>query len=537
MAPEQAGNERVDHRADLFSLGTVLYAMCTGISPFAGSSVAAAIRNVCDKQPPRVHEIDPVIPRWLSDIVARLMAKAPAERFQSAQEVAELLERHLAQAQHGEPAELPNAKSRSKARGRIIRRAVMAAAAGVVLLGVCIFLWKAPHSDTMNSASLAPFLVLSETGTNIRAFTNITDALTAVPSGGVVELRWNGSREMPPVTLPTKPLTLRAAKGFHPAWIHTNLSVSALTASRALTMEDIEMSLHPDATAVTGRPASRPRMIRSGVGLIIISNAPFRLSRCVLQLPDPRLQPRGSQLGGAGLSVIILNNVAACELENSALLGAPWDAIKWRETVDQNATVADYGSQARLSLSNCVVTAFMVFNSELAENSHPRLQMIRCAFRAHHLIQFPEASAGRRLTVIAQTNLFLTGAMVVDGRSPTREVLTASMRWQGRGNLFDLDTTAQRAGAYVVLGRGARESWPGTLSEWNQWWPEPETGSREATVTFADAANVPASGSFADFVRAAFKIERLSFSEGPPLEREQWAHFGVDTDNVGPASR
>src|SRR6185503_15344911 len=96
MSPEQAGNGAVDHRADLFSLGSVLYAMCTGASPFKADSVLAAIRKVCDEQPPPVHELNPALPRWLSDIVARLMAKAPAQRFQSAQELRELLEHYLA---------------------------------------------------------------------------------------------------------------------------------------------------------------------------------------------------------------------------------------------------------------------------------------------------------------------------------------------------------------------------------------------------------------------------------------------------------
>src|SRR5262245_46812476 len=102
MAPEQAGNGTVDHRADLFSLGSVLYAMCTGCSPFQSNSVVGVVRKVCDEQPPPVQEINPSIPRWLSDITARLMAKSAQERFQSAREVSELLESYLARVQHGE---------------------------------------------------------------------------------------------------------------------------------------------------------------------------------------------------------------------------------------------------------------------------------------------------------------------------------------------------------------------------------------------------------------------------------------------------
>lgn len=95
MAPEQASGDEVDHRADLFSLGSVLYFMCTGRSPFHGVSNMAVIRRVCEEKAPPIQEINPNIPAWLRDIIARLQAKNPADRIQSAAEVAELLSRHL----------------------------------------------------------------------------------------------------------------------------------------------------------------------------------------------------------------------------------------------------------------------------------------------------------------------------------------------------------------------------------------------------------------------------------------------------------
>lgn len=99
MAPEQTSGETVDHRADLFSLGSVLYFMCTGRSPFEGASTIVVIRRVCEEKPPLIQEINPKIPSWLIEIIAHLQAKNPADRFQSAAEVAELLNRHLMQLQ------------------------------------------------------------------------------------------------------------------------------------------------------------------------------------------------------------------------------------------------------------------------------------------------------------------------------------------------------------------------------------------------------------------------------------------------------
>ena len=98
MSPEQARGEPVDHRTDLFSLGSVLYAMCTGRPPFRADSAVAVLRKVSDESPRPIREQNPEIPEWLAAIIAKLMAKDRAERYQSASEVAELLGRRLAAA-------------------------------------------------------------------------------------------------------------------------------------------------------------------------------------------------------------------------------------------------------------------------------------------------------------------------------------------------------------------------------------------------------------------------------------------------------
>jgi serine/threonine protein kinase len=96
MAPEQARGEAVDHRADLFSLGSVLHACCTGEPPFRGSAALAVLRRVSDEEPAPIRSLNPRVPAWLETLVGRLMAKDPAQRFQTAAEVAGLLEGYLA---------------------------------------------------------------------------------------------------------------------------------------------------------------------------------------------------------------------------------------------------------------------------------------------------------------------------------------------------------------------------------------------------------------------------------------------------------
>src|SRR5258708_31965432 len=100
MSPEQAQGERVDQRSDLFSLGSLLYAMSTGRPPFRGDTSIAVLKRVCDDMPRPIREVNPHIPESLVEIVNKLLAKNPDARFQTAGEVAELLSRHLAHLQH-----------------------------------------------------------------------------------------------------------------------------------------------------------------------------------------------------------------------------------------------------------------------------------------------------------------------------------------------------------------------------------------------------------------------------------------------------
>jgi hypothetical protein len=119
MSPEQAAGLAVDHRSDLFSLGSVLYAMCTGRPPFRAETTLAVLRRVEECRPRPIREINPEIPVWLAGIVGKLHAANPAERFQTAAEVADLLEQCLAHVQQPAAHPLPAAAA---ALGRPARR-------------------------------------------------------------------------------------------------------------------------------------------------------------------------------------------------------------------------------------------------------------------------------------------------------------------------------------------------------------------------------------------------------------------------------
>jgi hypothetical protein len=91
MAPEQAGDGPVDARADLFSLGCVLYRPATGQLPFPGRHTLAVLRSLELKQPQSPLELNPQVPPALAGLILQLLAKKPDDRPASAAAVAAAL--------------------------------------------------------------------------------------------------------------------------------------------------------------------------------------------------------------------------------------------------------------------------------------------------------------------------------------------------------------------------------------------------------------------------------------------------------------
>ena len=107
MSPEQANGDAVDRRSDLFSLGGVLYAMCTGRPPFRAETTFGILRRIRETSPRSIREINPDIPDWLERIVMKLLAKEAGDRFGTALDVSLLLEICLAHVQQPMSVKLP----------------------------------------------------------------------------------------------------------------------------------------------------------------------------------------------------------------------------------------------------------------------------------------------------------------------------------------------------------------------------------------------------------------------------------------------
>jgi WD40 repeat protein/tRNA A-37 threonylcarbamoyl transferase component Bud32 len=158
VAPEQATDAReADTRSDIYSLGCTLYALLAGRPPFVGDSLTEIVMAHIEKEARPLHELRPDVPAGLTAVVAKMLAKAPAQRFQRPVEVAQALAPFIRKAKSPEhrdpaPAELaiapdpfafttgvapvPRRRPGSRATDHRRRRFVIAAAVPFLLAGL-----------------------------------------------------------------------------------------------------------------------------------------------------------------------------------------------------------------------------------------------------------------------------------------------------------------------------------------------------------------------------------------------------------------
>jgi serine/threonine protein kinase len=153
MAPEQLSGGGADARSDLFSLGVVLYSMITGFRPFQGNSAETVGFKVMHTEPVPVTSFQHDVPAELDAIIARAIAKSPAERFQSgaemAREIQSLCRREASAAETTGVFSQPSANGESVSdasrarhtRGRLVLGAIAACVAAIALAGT-VTIWR-----------------------------------------------------------------------------------------------------------------------------------------------------------------------------------------------------------------------------------------------------------------------------------------------------------------------------------------------------------------------------------------------------------
>ena len=190
MSPEQATEACVGPLSDLFSLGTVLYEACSGKSPFRAKTVLSTLRRVSEESLPALHDVDPSIPDWFSDLVARLMSKDPSDRPASAADLLGLLENEVQE----------TTSSVADTGGTATRRRRLLAILGLCLVVIPFgfYAWSqsGPERDNVPTVDPAPsdndepgFFVESVGKT----FRDFDEALAAASDGDSIEVRGSGT--------------------------------------------------------------------------------------------------------------------------------------------------------------------------------------------------------------------------------------------------------------------------------------------------------------------------------------------------------
>lgn len=111
MSPEQARGETVNQSSDLFSLGSVIYSMCTARAPFRADNSLGVMRLITEQEPRSIQELNSTIPEWLCELVHQLMSKNTEDRPVSAKDIVDCLEACLAHFQQPATSPLPESLS------------------------------------------------------------------------------------------------------------------------------------------------------------------------------------------------------------------------------------------------------------------------------------------------------------------------------------------------------------------------------------------------------------------------------------------
>jgi eukaryotic-like serine/threonine-protein kinase len=185
MAPEQVLGEVVDHRADIFALGVVLYEMLAHRRPFKRESTLETLHAALTVEPPDISDVTRDVPRSLSDIVGRCLAKSPDGRFPTIADLLAALE------------SVARARSLPPAPGvlALLRRpAVMRAALVLVTLAIAAgaWRWRVTTSRVRWALTVAPPEVerLANHGDYAEAFLLARQALVALPDDPRLKQLW-----------------------------------------------------------------------------------------------------------------------------------------------------------------------------------------------------------------------------------------------------------------------------------------------------------------------------------------------------------
>ncbi len=192
MSPEQAEGRFVDERSDIFSLGVMLYEMATGERPFKGDTSVSVLSSILRDTPRPLTDINPELPRDLTVIVRRCLAKDPDRRYQSAKDLRNELDELQQSFESGELS-APQIAAADRATARRPHLLALAAVAILAIAATTAVLWNRTPRAQRAGPPLATHARLTQTP-------GIEQFPTIAPDGKWVAYSKNGDIFLQSVT-------------------------------------------------------------------------------------------------------------------------------------------------------------------------------------------------------------------------------------------------------------------------------------------------------------------------------------------------
>ncbi len=534
-APEQALGKSIDHRADLFALGSVLYFMCTGKLAFAAASPVKTLEQVCDAQPREVRELNGAIPSWLAEIIRRLHAKDPAERFQSARDVAKALTDPLSPLHVVVPAD-SSVIVPSRSRNYWVLGGVVAMAALLVLVAVAVFSRPSPSDVAANQpptirrpadkpprapggphepvvpaplvARAGPDAFVIERGSNGVRVASLADAVDRAENGDTIAVEGDGPFVCEPVRVFGKRLTIRAADGYRPVLTFVQrpepVEGPMFECDGPLTLEGLEFQVS-EKHSTLGPPTDR-----MPAGVVKTSGPELLVANCRFVVVPGR--------------ECIVTSSPRCELRNCEFLSIHGIMLSW-----------NCFGPGTLTVENCVQaggSAVVVPRSpdarelslQLTHNTFTGFLGIHLILDRGGLPASPRVSRAAPVSVSAVGNLFDPSQGLVSVERPgrpnapanaetTRLPLPSVMRWVGRNNLYSQHV------------RNIASPDPFEDKNSGSVWDEPRFVAGEL-IHSRDALAIPEYLDAHDFALAAGSPGKAAAADGSDI--------GIDASLVGP---
>lgn len=419
MSPEQARNEPVDQRADLFSFGSVLYEMATGVSPFHAEKPLVAMRRVCDEEPPLAHTLNLKLPEWLGQMIQRLMAKNAATRPQTAAEVAAELERRLAELQQSaHPGQmLRESPSRSGKTPQWLLRPAWALVA-VLAPALAALLVYRPKPEPPSALFVIPAIgSAAEQG-----FATFAAAVAAAADGAVIECRFNGPQPIEAVRRIEKALILRAGDGFAPVLTLAGLEEPLLFIESPLVLEGLTLL----AKSFRPRGASPREQMNRGGGMII-EGAPILVAYCRFEVaPDASIErPTPEFLSVVSVPVA---RFVHCEFDCGEAFALDW---RVRPRSESRETANHLLVQDSVAMGNLILAARW-------SQQALRLDLHRNTLSGQSLLTLREPFPGQPLQVNAHGNMFAVDMLANSTMRAAGIPIENLLRWQGHSNAFSV---------------------------------------------------------------------------------------------------